>query len=112
MDHTNGTSFAYHEREAEIERSEERLGLRPRPHIRMPAAIANDGFHPMPMPELTPEQAREVSWKLYGALVDMHNVVAERGQITDLIISHVWCKVRTIVREASKLVPNDQKGGR
>ena len=100
MTYANST-FTYIEEEARRETSDIAIG--DRPPIRMPVRIRNGGFHPMPLPLLTPEQARAASWSLYSVLVDLHNTLAERGHIDDMVTSHVWGLLRAAVRRASKI---------
>lgn len=100
MTYANST-FTYIEEEARLEASEIRVG--DRLPVRMPVMVRNGGFQPMPLPLLTPEQARAASWELYSVLVDLHNTLAERGHIDDLVTSHVWGLLRAAVRRASKI---------
>jgi hypothetical protein len=100
MSHTNPT-FAYIEEEARHEESDIRMG--DRPPIRMPVCVRNGGFHPTPIATLTPEQARAAGWELYKAIVDLDQVLAERGQLTDAVIVNVWGGARVAVRRASKV---------
>lgn len=109
MTYANST-FTYIEEEARLEASEIRVG--DRLPARMPVMVRNGGFQPMPLPLLTPEQARAASWELYCVLVDLHNTLAERGHISDMVTSHVWGLLRSAVRRASKIEvvkpPQDQ----
>ena len=100
MSHTNPT-FAYIEEETRREESDIRMG--DRPPIRMPVCVRNGGFHPTPIAALTPEQARAAGWELYKAIVDLDQVLAERGQLTDAVIVNVWGGARVAVRRASKV---------
>ena len=100
MSHTNPT-FAYIEEETRREESDVRMG--DRPPIRMPVCVRNGGFHPTPIAALTPEQARAAGWELYKAIVDLDQVLAERGQLTDAVIVNVWGGARVAVRRASKV---------
>jgi hypothetical protein len=95
------STFAYLEEEARHEHMEIRLG--DRPPIRMPSRVRNGGFHPTPIATLTPEQARAAGWELYKAIVDLDQVLAERGQLTDAVIVNVWGSARAAVRRASKI---------
>jgi hypothetical protein len=99
MSHVNATR-TYIEDEARHEASAIKLG--DRPPIRMPVRIVNGGFHPMPLPVLTRAQAQAAGWPLYCALLNLHNVLAERGQVADLVISNVWGRARAAVRRASQ----------
>lgn len=101
MDATQNRSFAYQEEQARQEESAIRMG--DRPPIRMPAIIRNGGFHPLPMATLTPEQARAAGYELYDVLMDLHNVLAERGHVDDLVLHHVWGRARAAVSRASKI---------
>lgn len=103
MPSTNVSTFEYSETEARLEASEIRMG--DRPHPRMPSIVRNGGFHPLPMASLTPEQARHAAWSLYGCLLDLHNVLAERGEVNDMIISASWGRARAAVRHASEWTP-------
>jgi len=95
------STFAYIEEETRREESDIRMG--DRPPIRMPSRVSNGGFHPVPIASLTPEQARAAGWDLYKAIVDLDQVLAERGQLTDAVIVNVWGGARATVRRASKL---------
>jgi hypothetical protein len=95
------STFAYIEEETRREESDIRMG--DRPPIRMPVCVRNGGFHPTPIATLTPEQARAAGWELYKAIVDLDQVLAERGQLTDAIVVNVWGGARATVRRASKL---------
>lgn len=103
MDHTNGRTQKYLEREAEIEALAMRLGERP--HIRMPARVARGGRHPMPAPTVTPEQAAACSWLILGRLIDLCNVVSERGCMDDMVVSAAWATARNAIRQASRWHP-------
>jgi hypothetical protein len=95
------STFAFIEEETRREESDIRMG--DRPPIRMPSRVSNGGFQPMPIATLTPEQARAAGWELYKAIVDLDQVLAERGQLTDAIVVNVWGGARATVRRASKL---------
>jgi hypothetical protein len=95
------STFVYLEEEARHEHMA--IRLKDRPPIRMPARVRNGGFHPVPIAMLTHEQARAAGWELYKAIVDLDQVLAERGQLTDAVIVNVWGSARAAVRRASKI---------
>ena len=102
MTYANSTR-TYLEDEARHERMDIACG--DRPPIRMPVHIRNGGFNPTPIASLTPEQARAAGWDIYKALVQLDQVLAQRGQLTDAVIVNVWGGARAAVRRASKIEP-------
>ena len=91
----------YVEDEARHERMDIACG--DRPPVRMPVHVRDGGFNPTPIATLTPEQARAAGWQLYCALVQLDQVLAQRGQLTDAVIVNVWGGARAAVRRASKI---------